>query len=344
MMKSTISSMTPSPLSGWLGSTLRCCNCKHVRPIQNAHFLDIPSVPTSVPNYLANAHGPNTRPACPSKSPLPSCSLDQCLADFTSVERVQDVECRNCTIQTQIQQVEEEAMLLQGAMDSMWNRISKKGGSNPQEATKYLRDDLTKVETRLALLRNMDPDQEDPSLLEGMQDLENLEFLPESSPSSPSLERCEAKKCLLLTRRPAILCCHIQRRYFDPFSNRMEKCVQFVEFPLDLDLAPYCAYGPRTTTPWAAGSSKQQGDEKPNDNDDDDDRIRPSIPTTTGGSMPYRLMSIVEHRGNAHGGHYVSYRRDHSGEWFRISDANVTPISWRQVRTCQAYMLFYEAI
>jgi hypothetical protein len=219
---------------------------------------------------------------------------------------------------------------------------------------------LNKVEMRLALLRNMDPDQEDPALLEGMEDdIENQEFLlaEESSSSSSSnvqrrprkrLERCEAKKCLLLTRRPPVLCCHIQRRYFDPFSNHMEKCVQFVEFPLDLDLAPYCAYGPRTTTPWAAGSSKQQQqDEKTNDDDDndDDDGIPSPIPTpTTGGKMPYRLMSIVEHRGNAHGGHYVSYRRDHSGEWFRISDATVTPISWPQVRTCQAYMLFYEAI
>ena len=48
IMKTTISAITPSPLSGWLGSTLRCCNCKHVRPIQNAPFLDIPVVPTSV--------------------------------------------------------------------------------------------------------------------------------------------------------------------------------------------------------------------------------------------------------------------------------------------------------
>ena len=316
IMKSTISSITPSPLSGWLGSTLRCCKCKHVRPIQNAPFLDIPVVPTSIPHYLAKAH--QARP--PNVSPQPVCTLDQCLVDFTSVERVQDVECRSCTIQKAIEHFDEEAVILRGAISSMEKRIQQKGG-DPTEQVKYLHEDLAKIELRLIKLKTMDPDEEEIMLND---DTENELLGIETTETEMIPVRCDAKKCLFLTRCPSILCCHVQRRYFDPFTNRMEKCVQFVEFPQVLDLGPYCAYGPKNH--WAAGSSNEKQEIS---------KVR---------CMPYRLQSIIEHRGNAYGGHYVSYRRDHSGEWFRISDNNVTPVSWQQVRSCQAYMLFYEAI
>jgi ubiquitin carboxyl-terminal hydrolase 1 len=303
-----------------------------VRPIQNAPFLDIPVVPTSVPNYLAKAHHPAARPPPPNTSPLPACTLDQCLADFTSVERVQDVECRPCTLQKEVEDLEEEALLLRGAIESMEKQIKQKGG-DPSDQVKCLHEDLSKIEIRLFQLKTLDPDEEESSLFE--QTLDNDPWLEDidgtvAPKKKRTLERCDAKKCLVLTRCPSILCCHVQLRYFDATTNRMEKCVQFVEFPQELDLSPYCVYGPRASTPWAAGSQKEQHCM---------DRS-----SDIGGKMPYRLLAIIEHRGNAHSGHYVSYRRDHSGKWFRISDSNVTPISWRQVRTCQAYMLFYEGM
>ena len=343
----SISSINPSPLSGWLGSTLRCCNCKHVRPIQNAPFLDIPVIPTSVTTYLARAarqqhhnYTSNSSPKpTPASSPFPTCSLDQCLKDFTSVERVEDVECRNCTIQEQVKELEDEAMLLEGAISSI---LSKK------EDAKHLQADLKKIKLRLSVLQNLDPDDEDDDALWNClsPESEELNLLfgkndnrTNCDKKSRPLSRCEAKKCLLLTRCPAILCCHVQRRYFDPSTNRMEKCVQFVEFPLSLDLAPYCAYGPRAHTPWAAGKSNQDQDKhNPLPRESDEQKY------PIGGKMLYRLQSIIEHRGNAHGGHYVCYRRDRAGEWFRISDSNVTPISWQEVRKSQAYMLFYEAV
>ena len=61
--------------------------------------------------------------------------------------------------------------------------------------------------------------------------------------------------------------------------------------------------------------------------------------------MPYRLQAIIEHRGDAFGGHYVCYRRDPSnGRWLYISDDTVRSCDWSDVRRCQAYMLFYEAL
>jgi hypothetical protein len=329
IMKSTMSSITPSPLSGWIGSALRCCNCNYIRAIRNAPFLNIPLVPTSVLKYHANVHGHRANLASPNRSPVPSCTLDQCLFDFTSVERVHDVECRSCTILKELEQLEDEALLLRGAIDSMEKRILKKGG-DPSDQVKCLREDLSRIDLRMIKLKLVDPDDEDLCLNDSPLDEDGLIMSGGEEPSKEkeSLERCDAMKCLTLTRCPSILCCHIQRRYSDPITGRMEKCVQFVEFPQILDLSPYCAYSPRTNTSWAAGSLKEGEGEQPGN----------------GTRLPYRLQGIIEHRGNAHGGHYVCYRRDHSGDWFRISDANISPIPWRQVRTCQAYMLFYEAV
>ena len=349
--RGTMSSITPSPLSGWLGSTLRCSKCKHVRPIQNAPFLDIPLVPTSVPSYLSKAYNSSTvKPVSPNASSLPSCTLDQCLAEFTSVERVQDVECQFCTIQKEIDNLDEEAMMLRGAVETAEKRINRKNKGkhsidtrkidDSTEQTKYLREELSKVETILLKLKTMDPDEDDiieRSLGSIVQQKDDSFLLGFEKETSIPIQRCEAKKCLLLTRTPSILCCHIQRRYYDPFKNRMEKCNQFVEFSQFLDLSPYCVYGPRAITPWAAGSYL---------NEDENDRqdISWSSSNNNSNKMPYRLQSVIEHQGNAYGGHYVSYRRDHTGSWFRISDSRVVKVSWRDVQTCQAYMLFYESL
>mmetsp|Transcript_4407 Transcript_4407/g.5000 ORF Transcript_4407/g.5000 Transcript_4407/m.5000 type:complete len:991 (-) Transcript_4407:103-3075(-) len=345
-MLGVMSSTTPSPFSGWLGSTLRCTKCNHVRPIQNAPFLNIPLVPTSVPIYLSKAYSCGSKPISPHIHPLPSCTLDECLVDFTSVERVQDVECRFCTIQQEINNLEEEATMLQAAVEITEKRINRKNRGqhdnnvnsrvDPTEQTKNLREDLSKVERSLFQLKTMDIDEDDienslSSIVNHNDDSFLFGFYQKRS---VPIQRCEAKKCLLMTRTPSILCCHIQRRYYDPFTNRMEKCIQSVEFSQFLDLSPYCAYGHRAIIQWAAGSSL---------NDDEKDR-REWSSRNSNGKMPYRLQSVIVHQGNAYGGHYVAYRRNHSGCWFRISDSNVVEVPWRYVQTCQAYMLFYESI
>ena len=194
--------------------------------------------------------------------------------------------------------------------------------------TSSLKEELNTVQLRLVKLQTTDPDEEDVEIF--CPDIKNDSFfcLENTSSKSSRLRRCDARKCLSFTRCPSILCCHIQRRYYDPYTNRMEKCVQHVEFDEILNLAPYCAYSSEARTSWVAGS--------PGSNHHDS-------PVGKRQRMLYRLASIIEHRGNAHGGHYVCYRRFGSS-WYRISDSSVSSISWNQVRFCQAYMLFYEAM
>jgi hypothetical protein len=123
-----------------------------------------------------------------------------------------------------------------------------------------------------------------------------------------------------------------QRRYYDPATGQMSKTNQHVDFPEVLDLSPYCAYGGgKEGMPSWAGRGSGSG--------------------ISGGEISkgklYRLMSVIEHRGNAFAGHYQTYRRVRSGDagrWVLISDQNITPIRWRDVRSSQAYMLFYESL
>eukprot|EP00531_Pseudo-nitzschia_arenysensis_P004466 CAMPEP_0116116514 /NCGR_PEP_ID=MMETSP0329-20121206/1079_1 /TAXON_ID=697910 /ORGANISM="Pseudo-nitzschia arenysensis, Strain B593" /LENGTH=506 /DNA_ID=CAMNT_0003610015 /DNA_START=104 /DNA_END=1623 /DNA_ORIENTATION=+ len=254
-------------LAGFIPSMLKVQACAS-NP--ECPLPDIPLVPTSVPNYLSGTYQKSTtKPPSPNSSPLPSCSLETCLEIFTSAENVDDVECRSCTIKAEIDRLEEEANMLKGAVETMERRILnrtrsvKNNGKDATalelqflEETKCLRDDLIKVQTRLTELETEDPDRgDDDNSHDTNENNDDEFFFGATDPRDKTpVQRCRAKKCLLMTRTPSILCCHIQRRYYDPFNGNMEKCVQFVEFPQFLDLSPYCAYGPLAITPWVAGS------------------------------------------------------------------------------------------
>ncbi len=59
-----------------------------------------------------------------------------------------------------------------------------------------------------------------------------------------------------------------------------------------------------------------------------------------GGEFEYVLFSVICHKGDITGGHYVAYVRC-CGAWFCCDDAWVTLVEEREVAQAQAYMLFY---
>ena len=146
--------------------------------------------------------------------------------------------------------------------------------------------------------------------------------------------RGDAIRASLLMRPPEVLCVHIQRRHYDPSSRRITKVTRHVRFGERLDLGPYCAYG-------EASFEEEESEE--------DRRIFSAATTPSdrraGRTIPYELMSVIEHDGDAFGGHYQTYRRVDlkRREWVLVSDESVAPRTWNEVRRCQAYMLFYAA-
>jgi hypothetical protein len=318
IMRTTISSISPSPLSGWCGSALMCISCRRVRPIQNAPFLDIPIVPTSV------SHWQGTRE--------PPCRLEECLEEFTNIERVHDVECKNCTLKAEIEMHESEKKVHEQIIRGLLARRAKRRAStgvalDASQESEHLRDELVVIESRLDALRKVSPDDDGPLFAMARNDGIDDDGVTEHI----QLKRSDAFKCLLLTRLPSVLSIHVQRRYYDQKTGHTSKTMQRVIFPEILDVAPYCAYG-GTLRPDALFAGTTNG--------------KYSSDAELNAAILYTLQSIIEHQGGPYSGHYVCYRRDPSaiGRWLGISDDTVKVCTWPTVQNCQAYMLFYEAM
>ncbi|XP_062872920.1 ubiquitin carboxyl-terminal hydrolase 2a isoform X2 [Trichomycterus rosablanca] len=124
----------------------------------------------------------------------------------------------------------------------------------------------------------------------------------------PTCYRCKARrrctKKFTIQRFPKILVLHLKR--FSEARIRSSKLTTFVNFPMkDLDLREFAS-----------------------------DRS---------GSAVYNLYAVSNHSGTTMGGHYTAYCcNPASGEWYTYNDSRVTPMSPGQVRSSDAYVLFYE--
>ncbi|KAK2504050.1 hypothetical protein MC885_002679 [Smutsia gigantea] len=124
----------------------------------------------------------------------------------------------------------------------------------------------------------------------------------------PMCCRCRARKrCIKkfsIQRFPKILVLHLKR--FSESRIRTSKLTTFVNFPLrDLDLREFASENTNHTV--------------------------------------YNLYAVSNHSGTTMGGHYTAYCRSPvTGEWHTFNDSSVTPMSSSQVRTSDAYLLFYE--
>ncbi|XP_023263432.1 ubiquitin carboxyl-terminal hydrolase 2-like [Seriola lalandi dorsalis] len=124
----------------------------------------------------------------------------------------------------------------------------------------------------------------------------------------PTCNRCKARrKCtkrFSIQKFPQILVLHLKR--FSDSNNRSSKLSTYVNFPLkELDLREF-----------ASESSER---------------------------VVYNLYAVSNHTGNALGGHYTAYCRNPAlGEWYSYNDSRVSPMSSSQVRSSNAYVLFYE--
>jgi ubiquitin C-terminal hydrolase len=326
IMLSTISSTTKTPLSCWTGSLVQCQTCHVNRGIRNQEWRDIPIVPTALRN-------PAMMQA--SQSPLPPCRLHECLQNFTQVERVTGVDCGFCTLQRDIRHWQGEVDLLRGAVESLERRSTKKTNATNAgsilEQGELLRLELEDAEAKVRYLMQQDPDDYDPRSWDKGDGGDN----------DRTMIRSDALKCLVLTRLPSVLCLHVQRRYYDHAGGRMCKTLQHVYFDEMLDLAPYCAYG--------GGNINAQHFFAANNPLHEHLRETQPCPST----IWYRLTSVIEHKGNAFGGHYVCYRRlpahlqtkgCDDKKWYYCSDDAIHVVRWDQVQRAQAYMLFYEAM
>ncbi|XP_048453465.1 ubiquitin carboxyl-terminal hydrolase 45 isoform X2 [Rhincodon typus] len=144
-----------------------------------------------------------------------------------------------------------------------------------------------------------------------------------------------ARKQMLISAIPPILNLHLKR--FHQTGLSLRKINRHVDFPLVLDLAPFCS-----------SDCRNVGEEN---------------------KALYSLYGVVEHSGSMRGGHYTAYvqvRADNkkvsehisgnknvpgfrdagapSRQWVYVNDTHVQAVPEARVLNAQAYLLFYEQL
>ncbi|XP_071324553.1 ubiquitin carboxyl-terminal hydrolase 45 isoform X2 [Trachinotus anak] len=157
--------------------------------------------------------------------------------------------------------------------------------------------------------------------------------LRKSSSADKKVEKIytSARKQMLISSLPPVITLHLKR--FHQAGMNLRKVNRHVDFPLILDLAPFCSASCKNL---AAGER-----------------------------VFYSLYGIVEHSGSMRGGHYTAYvkvrapqRRTEQhhrnlsgareasgsfqGQWVYVSDTTVQTVPESRVLNSQAYLLFYE--
>ncbi|NP_001332954.1 ubiquitin carboxyl-terminal hydrolase 45 isoform d [Homo sapiens] len=145
-----------------------------------------------------------------------------------------------------------------------------------------------------------------------------------------------ARKQLLISAVPAVLILHLKR--FHQAGLSLRKVNRHVDFPLMLDLAPFCS---------ATCKNASVGDK-----------------------VLYGLYGIVEHSGSMREGHYTAYVKvrtpsrklsehntkkknvpglkaadnESAGQWVHVSDTYLQVVPESRALSAQAYLLFYERV
>ncbi|GAN09760.1 conserved hypothetical protein [Mucor ambiguus] len=117
----------------------------------------------------------------------------------------------------------------------------------------------------------------------------------------------KAGKQMTINELPMMLTVHLKRFAFDMYRGCMSKITTFVDYPETLDMAPYTSQ---------------------------DKNIK---------KAEYSLYAVLVHYGySCDSGHYYAYVKAPNGQWNRMDDEDVTPVSLKEVLSQTAYMLFYQ--
>ncbi|KAH8177255.1 ubiquitin carboxyl-terminal hydrolase domain-containing protein [Sarocladium implicatum] len=201
---------------------------------------------------------------------------------YSKVEPIEGVECSKCTLL-------KAQRLLKKLIEQM-----RGGGSSEAQLAEPLRR-LAAVEEALE-----DDDFEDKTIVEKCK-----------IPSQSRVSSTKTKQ-VVIARPPRSLAVHMNRSVFDPSTFDMMKNSAPVNFPLTLDLGPWClgskipddtsaqpdvaaTEGAGNTESWALDprASMVAGDTEPS-------RLSGPI---------YELRAAVTHAGRHENGHYICYRR-----------------------------------
>ncbi|EKJ75620.1 hypothetical protein NXS19_009921 [Fusarium pseudograminearum] len=265
---------------------------------------------------------------------------------YSKVEAIENVECTKCTLVRTQQQL------------SAMSKKMKENGSPNEKVVEHLNQRLEAVELALE-----EDDFDDKTLTE------KCKISAQNKVSSTKTKQ------IVISRPPKSLAIHMQRSVFDPSTFNMMKNSAPVDFPMTLDLAPWCL--------GSTGSNPL--DEKSRLEEEWVTDPRKSMVAGDQGSSKlagpiYELRAVVTHYGRHENGHYICYRKyprrspptkaaeddvpdnkagaqsetstdekereEPEMDWWRLSDHNVSQVSEDVVLSLSpgVFMLFYDCV
>lgn len=254
-----------------------------------------------------------------------------CLDDYTALEHIGGVECAKCTLIRNKKQMER-------LLSESYDPDPGKNGPLTLRLTEALqgsfKERLSAVDEALS-----DNDFSDNTLFKKCQ------ISPKNRVSTTKSRQA------IIARTPKSLVIHINRSVFDENSGLQRKNLADVRFPQQLDLAPWCLGGQKsskTDNCWIEGWSV--------------DPSRSMLPPETDdldleSEAMYDLRAVITHYGRHENGHYICYRKHwlpsqlnldfptKTESWWRLSDEEVSEVSEENVLAQGGvFMLFYEKI
>lgn len=260
--------------------------------------------------------------------------LSQCLDSYTGLEEISGVECAKCTLLQQKSQLENmigcKSEDIASAAASTVPATVRPSASLPQELL-----DLCALRLEAVQLALDNSDFSDATLNKKCQ-----------VPKKARISSTKTKQ-MVVARAPTGLVVHVNRSMFDEYTGAMRKNLAHVNYPMILDLGPWCL-----------------GVEADSEVPKEEWRMEPTMSMIAGSrrdtnsdSIQYILRAAVCHYGRHENGHYICYRQhperqtdnDDDGitkmRWWRLSDDDVSPVTEDQMLAQGGvFMLFYERI
>ncbi|KAI8374368.1 uncharacterized protein BYT42DRAFT_576118 [Radiomyces spectabilis] len=331
-----------NPFTGLAASKISCTKCGYTAPIRHHTFDNISLI---LPLLL-------------------SCTLEDCLSNYTKVDVLTDYQCRKCSLVATLNKLVQQL-----------NGLKSSGRDKDDAARKSLETDIYRLQD--AIRFNIEASLPGVSLIN-----------PDTNPRTT--------KQTMFANPPKSLCLHLSRSIYHP-SGYVQKNTCNIRFPEYLDIAPYTTNGflntndpkaamnspppsniiPQTRTSrtslvylrnMAGGHRFVHGRDGLNvalmNKEEDHQPIQnalPSLITQVSRPVMYRLNAVIVHYGSHESGHFVTYRRKklptghevrdpldnglkkkERSKFWRCSDEIIDEVDIEDVLKSEAYMLFYE--
>lgn len=293
------------PLHGLLASRLSCVQCGYTAAIRHFAFNNIS---LSLP-FRA------------------SCTLEECLLSYITIESLQDVVCRKCSLQTTLKKAEDDERCI-----NQRRKNPGKGKSKPKLCPKDSSTTLRIQKLKQVLKYNIE----------------------EELGSDFPIERVVSHHCtkqVMFAKPPQVLCLHLNRSAYFP-NGSISKNPCKVKFPEFLDLSPFCTTGHLVLGPQSPLSIPDSGSYPRHIY-----RLQAVIvhygSHSYGHFVTYRrkpsteIWNVRTQNGDSippHLTNSLTFFNSSPTEWFQVSDQSVLAADKLDVLSSNPYMLLYEAV